>query len=48
MGSFGGLCREIQFTRENQDQYALESLSRAINEKNGHLANEISTCNEDL
>ena len=44
MGTFAEDCAEkFQFTRENQDQYALESLSRAIAaEKNGHLANEIS------
>ena len=44
MGTFAEDCAEkFQFTRENQDQYALESLNRAIAaEKNGHLANEIS------
>ena len=44
MGTFAEDCAEkFQFTRENQDQYALESLSRAIAaQKNGHLANEIS------
>ena len=44
MGTFAEDCAEkFQFTRENRDQYALESLSRAIAaEKNGHLANEIS------
>ena len=44
MGTFAEDCAEkYQFTRENQDQYALESLSRAIAaQKNGHLANEIS------
>ena len=44
MGTFAEDCAEkFQFTRESQDQYALESLSRAIAAgKNGHLANEIS------
>ena len=44
MGTFAEDCAEkFQFTRENQDQYALESLSRAIAaEKNGHVASEIS------
>ena len=44
MGTFAEDCAEkFQFTREKQDQYALESLSRAIAaEKNGHVASEIS------
>ena len=47
MGTFAEDCAEkFQFTRANQDQYALESLNRAIvAEKNGHLANEISPVN---
>ena len=50
MGTFAEDCAEkFQFTRENQDQYALESLSRAIAaQKNGHLANEISPVTSDL
>ena len=45
MGSFAEDCAEAyQFTREMQDDYALESLNRAIHaQKSGEFANEIVT-----